>query len=118
MAKKIFTGILGVFLVVFGAVCVFADDLPEVTEETKVYVKFGGNDQADGLTPDTAKATLGQLNGSGAVSLLKNGGTLVTNGKIVVGGNYVLPELDPRCSLPPMTARSIIWARETIRWVR
>ena len=93
MAKKIFTGILGVFLVVFGAVCVFADYLPEVTEETKVYVKFGGNDQADGLTPDTAKATLGQLNGSGAVSLLKDGGTLVTNGKIVVGGNYVLPEL-------------------------
>lgn len=59
MAKKIFTGILGVFLVVFGAVCVFADDLPEVTEETKVYVKFGGNDQADGLRPIRPKLRLG-----------------------------------------------------------
>lgn len=47
-----------------------------------------GNNANDGLTAQTAKKSLGTADGSGAVSLVKNGGILIVSGKMYIGDNY------------------------------
>lgn len=47
-----------------------------------------GNNANDGLTAQTAKKSLGTTDGSGAISLVKNGGILVVSEKMYIGDNY------------------------------
>ena len=65
----------------------FADD------GTVVYMSFTGSGDNDGLTPDTPKKGWGDFTGTGVVSLLQGGGTLVAVQKAYMGGSYTLPEL-------------------------
>ena len=51
-----------------------------------VYVStVSGNDAGDGLSPATAKKTLGKTGGKGAMSVLKDGGTMVVFERLLVG---------------------------------
>ena len=52
------------------------------------YISFTGNDANDGKTADTPKKTLGKITGSGAMGLLKAGGTLVVSQKLYIGKDY------------------------------
>lgn len=66
------------------AICVSAAD-------DVVFLSYNkGNNQYDGLTEQTAKKGLGQPDENGAVSIIKNGGTIVVFEKMYIGANYVL----------------------------
>ncbi len=68
---------------------VFDENLPAVA-----FIDYNnGNNSNLVPTAETPKKGFGQLNENGAVSVLKNGGTLVACGKVLIGGDYVLPAL-------------------------
>ncbi|MBQ9428335.1 MAG: S-layer homology domain-containing protein [Clostridia bacterium] len=70
-----------------------AADVPDDGFAEVVYLSTsGGSDDADGLTPATAKRTFGAADGSGAISVVKKGGTVVVTGKAYYGGNGSLPQ--------------------------
>jgi len=53
------------------------------------YVSYNyGNSTNDGLTPDTPKSALGQVDGSGIVGVVRQGGTVVVCEKMYVGSSY------------------------------
>lgn len=58
------------------------------TDDTVVFIAHSGNDADNGLTATTPKKSLGKMSGTGAMSLLKHGGTLVTPQKLYVGSDY------------------------------
>lgn len=59
-----------------------------------VFIDYnGGSDTNSGISPGTAKKSLGTAKGSGAMSVIKDGGTLVLSGKDVIGGNYTFPTM-------------------------
>ena len=56
---------------------------------TYAYISYNsGKNTNDGLSESTPKQGLGSVDGSGVVSILKNGGTLVISGKMYVGSSY------------------------------
>ncbi len=69
-------------------------DLPYVTTETIAFIDYrNGSDSASGSTPDSAKKLFGVLRGTGVVSLLTQGGTMVASGIAYMGKSYELPVL-------------------------
>ncbi len=87
---------LGILLALFMllSLTAFATAEPKVTSNDVGYLNFNkGKNTNDGLTADTAKQSLLQLDANGVVSLLPNGGTLVVSGKMFIGGSYTLPKL-------------------------
>ena len=54
------------------------------------------SDDNDGLTPETPKRSLGYPDGSGVCNLLaaNNGGTFVTNGKLLIGAKYTFEGIE------------------------
>lgn len=62
-------------------------------EDTVAYISYTGSDTNDGLTPTTPKRSFGASSGSGAISLLQDGGTLVVVGKGYIGVDYSMPAL-------------------------
>jgi|GEM_PF-3246113 len=93
--KKILVLALTVLLAVSAlALTAFAAEEPVLTNDTKCYIGFNvGNNDYSGLTPDEAKKQLLFFEDNGAVSVLKDGGTMVAVGKLFIGGDYTLPEL-------------------------
>ncbi len=76
------------------ALTAFAAEEPVLTNDTKCYIGFNvGNNEYSGLTADEAKKQLLFFEDNGAVSVLKDGGTMVAVGKLFIGGDYTLPEL-------------------------
>ena len=81
------------FLYIFLAALVIVSSLSlcAFAKESVGYVSYNkGNDANDGLSSTTAKKSIGPVNGKGAVSLVKNGGTLVVSEKMYFGDNYTL----------------------------
>lgn len=70
---------------------------PESSSENLAAVAFvdynRGNNSNTVPSPYTPKKGFGQLNENGAISVLKDGGTLVASGKVYIGGEYNLPAL-------------------------
>ena len=66
-------------------------DAPADGDIQAVFHNSNGNDQNDGLTPETPKKSLGSLT-SGLISLIPRGGTVVTVGKSYIGANYTFPQ--------------------------
>ncbi len=83
---KRFLGILlaaFLLLTVLSVTVLAADDV--------VYIEYNsgkGDDANDGLTPSSPKKTIGLTNGNGALSVIKNGGTMVVAQKIYFGDSY------------------------------
>lgn len=78
--KKLLCAFLA-FMMLFGACMIFAHAAPPV-----VYVStVSGNNANDGLSVTTAKKSLGKVGTSGAIELLKNGGTMVVFERLMVG---------------------------------
>ncbi len=76
------------------ALTAFAAEEPVLTNDTKCYIGFNvGNNEYSGLSADEAKKQLLFFEDNGAVSVLKDGGTMVAVGKLFIGGDYTLPEL-------------------------
>ncbi|MBQ2117685.1 MAG: hypothetical protein II192_01365, partial [Clostridia bacterium] len=73
-----------------------ADELPEervwTNPETYAYVSFIGNNANDGLTPATLKQGWGVGTGSGVMTLVMGGGTIVIPQKGYVSANYTTPK--------------------------
>ncbi len=92
--KKLIYSIIAIAMV-FATLALFASAAePTLTSNSIAYIDFtNGNNANDGQSAATAKKQLMQLNSNGAVSLLKDGGTLVASGKLFVGGDYTFPEL-------------------------
>lgn len=95
MAKRLFWFVLTALLCISALVCTsFAAEEPKLTSDAKVYVDFTyGKNANSGLTAGEAKKQLLTLADSGAVSLMKDGGTMIASGKLFIGGSYTLPEL-------------------------
>lgn len=93
--KKILALALTVLLAVSAlALTAFAAEEPVLTNDTKCYIGFNvGNNDYTGLTADEAKKQLLFVEDNGAVSVLKDGGTMVACGKLFIGGDYTLPAL-------------------------
>lgn len=67
----------------------YATEIPAISSESTVYVDYNnGNNENDGSSASTAKKMI-----SSAIELVPNGGTMVVSGKLVIGGNYTIPEL-------------------------
>ena len=94
MTKRIISIAVAVMLVVLGSVCAFAAEEPKVTADTICYISFQtGNNDYDGVTPDTPKKQLLTTEDNAAMGVLKDGGTLIAVGKLYIGGDYTMPEL-------------------------
>lgn len=94
MTKRIIAIAIAVMLVALGSVCAFAAEEPKVTADTVCYISYQtGNNDYDGMTPDTAEKQLLTIEDNVAMSDLKDGGTLVAIGKLYIGGEYTMPEL-------------------------
>ena len=95
--KRFLSALLAVMMLVLAVpVCTAAapDGLPYITSDAVAFMDYGfGADSASGVSPDTAKKGWGSAKGSGVVSLLSQGGTLVASGKGYVGASYTLPVL-------------------------
>lgn len=93
--KKILVLALTVLMAVSAlALTALAAEEPVLTNDTVCYIGFNvGNNDYSGLTPDEAKKQLLFVEDNGAVSVLKDGGTMVAVGKLFIGGDYTLPEL-------------------------
>ena len=86
--KKLFPLFLAILLIGLCAVVAIADS-------PVVYVStVSGNDSGNGLSPQTAKRTLGKTTGSGAMGLLKNGGTMVVFERLLVGAKDTTYTID------------------------
>ncbi len=74
------------------------NEAPAFPTEVSAAVAFvdynKGNNSNTVPSAYTPKKGFGQLNENGAISTLKNGGTLVASGKVLIGGNYNMPSLD------------------------
>ncbi|MBQ6893333.1 MAG: copper amine oxidase N-terminal domain-containing protein, partial [Clostridia bacterium] len=66
-------------------------DAPTDGDIDVVFHNSNGNDQNDGLTPQTPKKSLGSLT-SGLVSLIPRGGTIVTVGKSYISRDFAFPQ--------------------------
>ena len=64
-----------------------AFSLSAFAADSVAFVAYTGSDDNNGLSADAPKRTLGKTSGSGALSLLKKGGTLVVSQKLLIGGN-------------------------------
>ncbi|MBQ9428449.1 MAG: copper amine oxidase N-terminal domain-containing protein [Clostridia bacterium] len=85
MAKKILALVLAA-LMLASLVCIGAYAAGDVA-----YISYNkGNDTYSGRSVTAAKKSLGQPSGKGAISVLKNGGTLVVFEKLYIGGDYTL----------------------------
>ena len=62
-----------------------AFSLSAFAADSVVYIAYNGSDDNDGLSATTPKGKLGTLSGSGAIGMLKNGGTLVVSQKLLIG---------------------------------
>lgn len=59
--------------------------------DSVAFVSYNkGNNSNDGLTVQSAKKTLGFTDEDGAVSVVKNGGTIVVFERLLIGENYTL----------------------------
>lgn len=72
------------FTVLLLTVCISA------AEDTAFLSYNKGNNQNSGLSAQNAKKTLGSTDEDGALSLVKDGGTIVVFEKMYIGGNYTL----------------------------
>ncbi len=64
------------------------------------YIAYNtGNNNNDGLTPNTAKKSLLKLTETGAMSVVAGGGTLVATGRLYVGGDYTIPKLGSQLTI-------------------
>ncbi|MBQ9429076.1 MAG: hypothetical protein IJU41_05965 [Clostridia bacterium] len=92
--KKFLAILAAALMVLTCTVAALAATEPQLTNDTKVYIGFNvGNNDYSGLTPEEPKKQWLYLEDNGAVSLLKDGGTMVAVGKLYIGGDYELPEL-------------------------
>ncbi len=93
--KKILVLALTALLAVSAfALTAFAAEEPTLTNDTVCYIGFNvGNNEYSGLSADEAKKQLLFFEDNGAISVLKDGGTMVACGKLFIGGDYTLPEL-------------------------
>ena len=81
--RKIISLVLAVLL----AVTTFS--LTALAVENAVYISYNkGDDKNDGYSANSPKKALGTASGSGAVSLLQGGGTLVVVEKLHIGADY------------------------------
>ncbi len=80
--KKILTFLLAALLLLS------ALSLSAFAAEVGFIAYNKGNNANDGLSASTAKKTLGTLDGSGAVGMMKNGGILVISEKMYIGDNF------------------------------
>ena len=87
--KKILCLLLSV-LMIAGALSLSAF----AANDAVVYIAFNGDNANDGKTAATPKKSLDKITGSGAMGMLKTGGTLVVSQKLYIGGDYTweLPE--------------------------
>ncbi|MBQ7660780.1 MAG: copper amine oxidase N-terminal domain-containing protein, partial [Clostridia bacterium] len=90
MAKKI-TALLLALLMIASMACIGAYAASSVA-----YISYNkGNDANRGASTANAKRSLGATSGKGAISVLKNGGTLVVFEKLYIGGDYTLDANGP-----------------------
>lgn len=68
--------------------CLFA--LPAAARESVVFHDSNAVDTNDGLSPETPKKSLGTISRH-LVSMVPNGGTIVTVGKSYIGSDYTFP---------------------------
>lgn len=80
--KKILTFLLAALLLLS------ALSLSAFAAEVGFIAYNKGNNANDGLSASTAKRTLGTVDGSGVVGILKNGGILVISEKMYIGDNF------------------------------
>ena len=87
MKKIIALALTALLVVAVFALTAFAAEEPVLTNDTKCYIGFNvGNNEYSGLTADEAKKQLLFLEDNGAISVLKDGGTMVAVGKLFIGG--------------------------------
>ena len=68
--------------------------LPTEIEKAVAFIDYNnGNNSNTVPSAYTPKKGFGQLGENGAVSVLKDGGTLVACGKVLIGGDYNMPTL-------------------------
>ncbi len=98
--KKIFCFCIAVLIVALafplavGAAGNQPSSLPYLTNSAAAFIDFAtGSDASTGAAADSAKKTFGSLTGSGVISCLPKGGTLVVSGKAYVGASYTMPKL-------------------------
>ena len=82
--KKIFS--LAVLLALLCTLCV-----PIAAREAVVFHDSNAVDTNDGLSPETPKKSLGSMT-KHLVSMIPNGGTIVTVGKSYIGSDYTFPK--------------------------
>ena len=81
-------------LLAFIGALLLALSVPAAAADTVAYISYtDGANTNDGLTPSTPKKTWGTFSGSGVMSLLEDGGTLVVVGKGYVGLDYSMPAM-------------------------
>ncbi len=81
--RKIISLVLAALLVVTTL------SLTAFAADNAVYISYNkGDDKNDGYNVSTAKKALGTASGSGAISLLQGGGTLVVFEKLHIGADY------------------------------
>ena len=93
MNKRIFAAFI-VLMCTLLALTALAADEPKVTCDVVGYVDFtSGNNDNDGFSAATAKKQLMAIDANGIISLVKDGGTIVVSGKMLVAGEYNMPKL-------------------------
>ncbi len=89
--KKLFATLLFVSIFAFAA---FAATEPDITSNSVGYIDFTyGDNNKDGQSAATAKKQLMSIDANGVISLVKDGGTIVVSGKMLVAGQYNMPKL-------------------------
>ncbi len=89
--KKLFAFLLFVSIFMLTA---FAATEPTVTSNAVGYIDYtNGNNNSDGQSAATAKKQLMAIDANGVISLVKDGGTIVVSGKMLVAGDYNMPKL-------------------------
>ena len=85
--KRIFAFIMAAMLV-FGML-----QMTVFAEGEIVYINYSaGNDANDGKTETAPKKLFGSVNGAGAISAVKCGGTVIVSGKAYVGADYTMKD--------------------------
>lgn len=92
--KRILSVLLISMLVAAFAFSAFAVEEPKLTSDAKGYIDFTtGVNTNDGQSAATAKKQLMAIDANGVISLVKDGGTIVVSGKMLVAGDYNMPKL-------------------------
>jgi len=75
--------------VLLAAVMLVAIAIPAFAADDVAYISFAQKNTNDGLTPETAKQSF-DANGTGIVSVIPDGGTLVVVGKLYFANDYTI----------------------------